>query len=197
MTGIPFGDVGERQFDHATALGRRHQRPLARQQLDQHACGEVVEQKHAWQGEGTDAVQPLANQSGAEAGALGGAHRQLRGQPTVNQRQTGLERLRRSRPLEQLGQDRQTVEQRVFGLGVAGGQRPGVGLSRAAGDGVQVGSGRHGARVLGPRQVGVRSRLRRGIGVLFGMSDGSGHRSRARVCWQTPLGIAQPNFPFR
>ena len=90
MTGVPFGDLGERQLDCAAALGNRHQRALARQQLDQHACREVVEQKHAWQGECADAIEPLAHQAGAEAGALGGAHRQLRRQPTIGQRQTGL-----------------------------------------------------------------------------------------------------------
>ena len=198
MTGIPFGDVGERQFDRAAALGQPPPAPArpAAARPARMPRGSSSRSTHG-SGEGADAVEPLANQSGAEAGALGGAHRQLRRQPTVNQRQTGLQRLRRGRPLEQLRQDRQTLEQRVFGLGVAGGQRPGVGLSRAAGDGVQIGSGRRGARPAGPR----RSEPATGCaGASASCSACRMDLAIARVlrsAGRTPLGVAQPNFPFR
>ena len=56
----------------------------------------------------------------AETGALGGAQRQLRRQAAIGQRQTGLERLRRGRALEQLGQDAQAGQQRIVAAGGGG-----------------------------------------------------------------------------
>ena len=193
---IALRDAGKRQLDRAAAgLGHCHQGALARQQIDQHTCRAVLEQQHARQGELADPIERLAHQSGAEAGTFDRPDRQFRAQLAVSKRQTGGERLGRGRALQQPGQDDQATKQGIIQAPARRSPRPGLDQATAGGTGPfrNARTGRRRRRVrasglpLGLRSFRLGSGWRGRTDVLFGLSQGSRHGSRALGCrFRTP-----------